>query len=60
MKKKYQQDKYPATPSALLLALMRRFEDIHYPKVKEVKMNQTYVHPMLANPLNANQATNRG
>jgi hypothetical protein len=60
MKTKYQQNKYQASPSPLLLALIQRFIDIHYPQSQQVKMNQTYIHPMLANPLNANQTTNRG
>jgi hypothetical protein len=49
MKKKYQQDKYQASPSPLLLALIQRFVDIHYPK------------PVYNNPLNAVQPiTHRG
>jgi hypothetical protein len=49
MKKKYQQNKYQASPSPLLLALLARFEAIHYPK------------PVYNNPLNAVQPiTHRG
>lgn len=41
------QQVYPKMPSRLILALIQRTQP------KEVKMNETYVHPMLANPLNA-------
>lgn len=49
MKKKYQPTQRWAYPSPLLLALLARFEAIHYPK------------PVYNNPLNAVQPiTHRG
>ena len=49
MKKKYNNTKRMAYPSPLLLALLARFEAIHYPK------------PVYENPLNAVQPiTHRG
>ena len=49
MKKKYQNNQRWAYPSPLLLALLARFEAIHYPK------------PVYNNPLNAVQPiTHRG